>query len=252
MPESGPRESSESCKEELCESADQADGNDSAPEVSTDPDPAGSVPPLQNERTGLSETGEASEKPHPGDTLSGKRKRVSWSLFLGQNVGERAGVIAAITGVLALVVSLLAWLLPQSGDRSSAVPEQYLGTWRGQVTMTFPDPTREGKEAGTDEITIKQGSVGDTVADQRAVDWGQEAGCSRSWQLAEVNGDHLVLKAGTTGAPANAPSGQTCLADLTMSVRLTGQERMEIQANYTILGTVTGAFSGSLVRQSRT
>ncbi|MFF0573282.1 hypothetical protein [Streptosporangium saharense] len=167
-------------------------------------------------------------------------------------MGERAGVIAAVTGLLALVVSLLAWLLPQGDGKSSDVPEQYLGTWRGQITMTFPDPTREGNGTGTDEITIKQGSIGDTVADQRAVDWGQEVGCSRSWQLAEVNSDHLVLKAGATGAPVNAPPGQTCLADLTMSVRLNGQARIEIQANYNILGTVTGAFSGSLARQSRT
>lgn len=251
MQESGPRESSESRKEELRESADQADGNDSAPGDPTDPDPARAVPPHQDERIDLSETGEAPETPHPGDTPSGNRQRVPW-LFLGQNAGERAGVIAAATGVLALVVSLLAWLLPQGDDKSSDVPEQYLGTWSGQVTMTLPDPTREGKRTGTDEITIKQGSIGDAVADQRAVDWGQEGGCSRSWQLAEVNSDHLVLKAGTTGAPANAPPGQTCLADLTMSVRLTGQARIEIQANYNILGTVTGAFSGSLARQSRT
>ncbi|MFI0420359.1 hypothetical protein [Spongiactinospora sp. 9N601] len=151
--------------------------------------------------------------------------------------------------MLALAVGVLAWLLPQGDGKSSDVPEQYLGTWRGQVTMTLPDPAREGTGTGIDELTIEQGGIGDTIADQRAIDWGQANSCSRSWQLAEVNGDHLILKAGNTGAPANAPPGQACLADLTMSVRLTDQARIAIQANYNILGTATGAFSGSLTRQ---
>ncbi|TDD56248.1 hypothetical protein E1286_02745 [Nonomuraea terrae] len=152
--------------------------------------------------------------------------------------------------MLALVVGVLAWLLPQSDGKSSDVPEGYLGTWRGQVTMTFPDPLGEGRGTGIDEITIEQGSIGDTVVAQRAVDWGQNSGCSRSWQLAEVKSDHIILKAGTTDTPDDLPSGKTCLADLTMSVRLTDKATMVIQADYEILGTATGAFSGSLARQS--
>jgi hypothetical protein len=196
----------------------------------------------------------------PSPTSPDKRsRRKSWRRFFGRNTGERAGVIAAITGVLALLVAVVAWLLPQPPPpdvtTSNGVPESYLGTWRGQVTMTIDDPLDPagGNSTGIDEIIIEQGKIGDIVANQRPISWplinGKESGCSRSWKLSEVAKDRIVLKASSTGNPTDLPALSGCLSQLTMNVRLATPETIKIAANLDYI-LVTEAFTGTLERQS--
>ncbi|MFC6087174.1 hypothetical protein [Sphaerisporangium aureirubrum] len=186
--------------------------------------------------------------PEPPAGDPGPRGR--WSGFFGRTVEARTGVIAAVTGVLALVVAILAWWAPLPWSGGADVPEGFLGTWRGQVAMKIDDPLgAKGGSAGVDEITIRQAAVGEVAADQRAVEWVDGVGCSRSWELTEAAEDRIELKARTTTVPEGLPPGMTCLTDLTMTVRLAGQDTIGITAGYHSLGTLLTAFSGTLTRQ---
>lgn len=191
---------------------------------------------------------------------------MSWPRFFGQNTGERAGVIAAITGVLALLVAIISLFISDGkppddkplDDGSSSIttsgkniPEDYIGTWKGQVEMKLPT---SGGEKGIDEIIIKRGKVGDVVAEQRAVDWvdssGQKTGCSHSWELSEVEDGQIMLKESSTETSDNLQAGDLCLSDLTMKVRIADHETIGIQADTDILAVKINAFIGTLKRQS--
>ncbi|MEO3810479.1 hypothetical protein ABGB17_15885 [Sphaerisporangium sp. B11E5] len=161
-------------------------------------------------------------------------------------------MIAAATGVLGLLVAVVAWLVPSPGPgegTKGVVPAGFLGTWRGTMVMQIADPWSPKPASGIDDITIRQAAVGEVVAEQRAVDWPGGVGCSRSWKLTEVGESRIELAAGSTSVPDDLPSGMTCLADLTMTVRLTGEGTITVVAGYHAVGTVTTAFTGSLKRQ---
>jgi hypothetical protein len=158
-----------------------------------------------------------------------------------------------IVGVLALLAGMAAWLLPDptrtvcglSGHRfpgCNDVPDAYLGTWRGHVTMTL------GGESGTDAVTIHRASVGEgKAADQRAVDWrrdgqGRDRGCSREWRLKSVRDDRMTFEVTEThpNDPTAGTAEEGCLPDVTVEVRLVED------GTITITG-YAGASSNSLV-----
>jgi hypothetical protein len=184
--------------------------------------------------------------------------RISW---------ERVGVIV---GVLAFLVGVTTWLLPDpvltvcslTSYRlmgCNAVPSDYLGTWRGRVTMKAALGTGG---SGTDSVTIHRGRRGEgAAADQRAVGWrndkGQDIGCSHMWRLESVQDDRISFS--ETETTMNDPTSGTgysgCLRDVTLTVRLRGHDEIEItgfagSSNPIILPPGTVVYQGTLQRLS--
>jgi hypothetical protein len=190
--------------------------------------------------------------------------RAVLSLF-GRDRMERSTVIAAVAGVLALLVAVLAWWWPVEGcdpmndlNACATVPETYLGTWKGTVTIADLPLPLIGGGSGTDNLVIR-GDAGKPAAEQNNLEWegvkGQ--GCSRTWNLAEVREEKIILRSNVTTADDQAknPQASFCVSDvLQMAVELTAPDTIKVSAAWAEAGapgTWKGLpfFDGTLTRQ---
>ncbi|MEW2219856.1 serine/threonine-protein kinase [Streptomyces sp. NPDC006990] len=84
-----------------------------------------------------------------------------------------------------------------SDGAGSGVPEDFVGTWRGDLT------SRKGVPLGTLTVTVKEGDLGDTVATGSSKLVGTE--CAGRWKLVSATDDRLVVDASGT-----EPSSKLC------------------------------------------
>ncbi|MEU3190994.1 serine/threonine protein kinase, partial [Streptomyces sp. NPDC006992] len=84
-----------------------------------------------------------------------------------------------------------------SDGAGSGVPEDFVGTWRGDLT------SRKGVPLGTLTVTVKEGDPGDTVATGSSKLVGTE--CAGRWKLVSATDDRLVVDASGT-----EPSSKLC------------------------------------------
>jgi hypothetical protein len=177
--------------------------------------------------------------------------------------------VTVIAGVLALLVGLGTWLLPNPAQAvctltsyrfpgCNDVPNEYLGTWQGRVTMEAA--LVANGESGIDSVTIFRARQGEgTAAKQLGVDWhdaqGHDVGCSHEWQLDSVGSDRINFHVTKTDPndPATVTGESGCLHDLTVSVRLLGHDKIEFtgiagSSNPIILPPGTAVYRGILHR----
>ncbi|MCF6524456.1 hypothetical protein HOY81_15370 [Streptomyces sp. JJ36] len=76
------------------------------------------------------------------------------------------------------------------GDDEPAVPEDFLGTWKGSLT------TDSGLPAGTMELTIEQGAEGEKVASGTVTLLSLV--CPAEWTLTSATGSKLVMDTSVT------------------------------------------------------
>ncbi|WP_424212354.1 hypothetical protein ACN20G_09820 [Streptomyces sp. BI20] len=131
-------------------------------------------------------------------------------------------------GAVLLAVGLGVWLVPSwgAGDggggsgggdgAAGAVPEEFLGTWRGQITDS--DVT-----TGALEVTVVRGEVGDVVLRSRIRVSGSDVDCGGPARLLSAMGTELVVDA--SWRPAPLP--ESCPVD--------GEVRYRLSADGTVL-----------------
>lgn len=177
------------------------------------------------------------------------------------------GAGGVIAGVLALVVGLSAWLLPDPmhavcGLTShkivgcNDVPSAYLGTWKGRVTMEAVLVTNG--DSGIDSVEIYRARTGEgTAAKQSAVDWPGGRGCSHTWQLESVDTGHISFRVTESypNNPATLDGVNGCVNDITVNVQLLGHDDITItciagSSNPLILPPGTAVYQGTLHRVS--
>lgn len=212
-------------------------------------------------------TGVESPGPQASETGRDPGPRRSVLSLFGRDRMERATVIASIAGVLALLVAVLAWVWPveppeacdptKDVNACAKVPDSYIGTWKGTVTIgDLPFPL-VGGGSGIDELVIRN-TAGQPAAVQSNLEWNGEVGkgCSRTWNLAQVQEDQIILRSNvTTGDNQGEQKSSFCVSDvLQMAVELTTADRIKVSAAWAEAGapgTWKGLpfFTGTLTRQ---
>ncbi|MFE9393358.1 serine/threonine-protein kinase [Streptomyces sp. NPDC006784] len=113
------------------------------------------------------------------------------------------------------------------GD-GSGVPEDFVGTWRGDLT------SRKGVPLGTLTVTVKEGDPGDTVATGSSKLAGTE--CAGRWKLVSATDDRLVVDASGT-----EPSSKLCAAGGSAEeFRLRGDDRLRYESHEETSGYAAG------------
>ncbi|MDX6743421.1 serine/threonine-protein kinase [Actinocorallia sp. A-T 12471] len=133
-------------------------------------------------------------------------------------VGLRTGMVAGvIAGLLVLpLLAVLLWALTDGGDANGdapapqsasllAVPDAFLGTWRGEVVRTG-----DKKAEYPVTVTLTGGALGERIGTSEA------RGCTRDLTLTKADGVQLlVIESGT---------GQGCAGAAPVTLSLTGAD----------------------------
>ncbi|MFI6226361.1 hypothetical protein ACIBCR_03445 [Micromonospora echinospora] len=187
---------------------------------------------------------------HEVERTAGQRNRPPWEW------------IAAAVSVTALLVSLGAWLLPDSGGwicdktddrfvRCNDVPGEFVGTWTGEETCvgTFLAQCVHPKHSLT--LKIRRAKVGQQFVESMSELDGKLL-CRSSWTLTEVgDGDREVfLRKHHTIDEGESATGEpiTCSDGLTATVALTGPDAIRVDTKGTAITDTGLHFNAELSR----
>ncbi|WP_431976271.1 hypothetical protein [Micromonospora haikouensis] len=185
-----------------------------------------------------------------GTPGTGRRSRPPWEW------------IAAAVSVTALLVSVGAWLMPDSGDwicdktdrrfvRCNDVPADFLGTWTGEETCSGTILATCVHPKHTLTLTIRRAKQG-----QQAVETSSELDgrilCRSSWTLTEVgDGDgELYLHKHHTIDEGQGANGEpiTCSEGLTATVTVTDPNALRVATKGTAITDTGVHFDADLKR----